>query len=121
LTALLERGNITVVSAESGDAALAILDEDGDVDIVLMDIMMPAMNGYETMAAIRTRPACERVPIIAVTAKVNPGERDRCMAAGASDYISKPVDTAELLAALDPWFPANRALAAQPKDRAVEL
>jgi signal transduction histidine kinase/HAMP domain-containing protein/AmiR/NasT family two-component response regulator len=121
LTALLERGKITVVSAESGDEALTLLDEDGDVDIVLLDIMMPVMNGYETMAAIRSRPGCERLPIIAVTAKVNPGERDRCMAAGASAYIPKPVATAELLAALDPWFPASRALAAQVHEPDVEL
>jgi signal transduction histidine kinase/HAMP domain-containing protein/AmiR/NasT family two-component response regulator len=121
LTALLERGKISVVSAESGDEALTLLDEDGDVDIVLLDIMMPVMNGYETMAAIRSRPGCERLPIVAVTAKVNPGERDRCMAAGASAYIPKPVATAELLAALDPWFPASRALAAQVHEPDVEL
>jgi signal transduction histidine kinase/HAMP domain-containing protein/ActR/RegA family two-component response regulator len=121
LTALLERGKLTVVSAESGEAALTLLDEDGDVDIVLLDIMMPVMNGYETMAAIRMRPACGRIPIIAVTAKVNAGERERCMAAGASDYIPKPVDTAELLTALDPWFPANRALAAKGLEPVVEL
>jgi signal transduction histidine kinase/HAMP domain-containing protein/ActR/RegA family two-component response regulator len=108
LTALLERGEVRVVSAECGADALAIFDTDGDIDIVLMDIMMPGMNGYETMAAIRARPAGAGVPIIAVTAKVSESERDRCLEAGASDYIPKPVDTADLLAALDPWFPANR-------------
>jgi signal transduction histidine kinase/ActR/RegA family two-component response regulator len=108
LTALLERGKVKVVSAESGPDALAIIDTDDDIDIVLMDIMMPIMNGYETMAAIRARPAGAGVPIIAVTAKVSADERDRCLDAGASDYIPKPVDTADLLAALDPWFPANR-------------
>jgi CheY-like chemotaxis protein len=71
-----------------------------------MDIMMPVMNGYETMTAMRARPGLSRLPIIAVTGKVVGGERERCIAAGASDYIPKPVDTAELLAALTKWFPA---------------
>jgi CheY-like chemotaxis protein len=108
LTALLERGQVKVVSAESGAEALDVFERDGGIDIVLMDIMMPIMNGYETMAAIRARPAGAGLPIIAVTAKVSSGERDRCFAAGASDYIPKPVDTGDLLAALDPWLPANR-------------
>ena len=107
LTALLERGGLTVIAAQSGPAALAILEEQKDpVDLVLMDIMMPVMNGYETIAAIRERPGLARLPIIAVTGKVVGGERERCLAAGASDYIPKPVDTAELLAALTRWFPA---------------
>jgi CheY-like chemotaxis protein len=106
LTALLERGDLNVVPAESGAEALAILEQRTDVDIVLMDIMMPVMNGYETMAAIRDRPKWADLPIIAVTGKVIGGERERCIAAGASDYIPKPVDTAELLAALSGWFPA---------------
>jgi signal transduction histidine kinase/HAMP domain-containing protein/ActR/RegA family two-component response regulator len=106
LTALLERGELNVVPAESGAEALAILEQRTDVDIVLMDIMMPVMNGYETMAAIRDRPKWADLPIIAVTGKVIGGERERCIAAGASDYIPKPVDTAELLAALSGWFPA---------------
>jgi signal transduction histidine kinase/HAMP domain-containing protein/ActR/RegA family two-component response regulator len=105
LTALLERGKLNVVAAESGAAALAILDERSDIDIVLMDIMMPVMNGYETMTAIRAKPEWAEVPIIAVTGKVVGGERGRCLAAGASDYIPKPVDTAELLAALAEWLP----------------
>jgi CheY-like chemotaxis protein len=107
LTALLERGGLTVVAAQSGAAALAILDEREDVDIVLMDIMMPVMNGYETMTAIRSRPRFAALPIIAVTGKVVGGERERCIAGGASDYIPKPVDTAELLAALTLWLPAG--------------
>jgi CheY-like chemotaxis protein len=119
LTVLLERGRVSVASAESGEAALAILDEQFDIDIVLIDIMMPVMNGYETMAAIRTRASYEGVPIIAVTAKVSAAERDRCLEAGASDYIPKPVDTAELLAALDRWFPANRTLVVQARDETV--
>ncbi|HEY1480036.1 MAG TPA: ATP-binding protein, partial [Gaiellales bacterium] len=111
LTALLERGKLAVVSAESGEAALAMLDTQDDIAIVLMDIMMPVMNGYDTIAAIRTRPARSELPIIAVTAKVNASERERCLAAGASDYIPKPVDTADLLVALDKWFTVARARA----------
>jgi len=107
LTALLERGDLTVVPAQSGAEALEILGERLDIDIVLMDIMMPVMNGYEAMTAIRARPALAELPIIAVTGKAVGGERDRCLAAGASDYIPKPVDTAELLAALRRWFPAR--------------
>ncbi|MCW3041347.1 MAG: Hybrid signal transduction histidine kinase, partial [Solirubrobacterales bacterium] len=109
LTALLERGGLSVLQAQSGPAALAILDEHADVDVILMDIMMPVMNGYETMAAIRDRPGFAELPIIAVTGKVVGGERERCLAAGASDYIPKPVDTAELLEALATWFPAPAA------------
>jgi CheY-like chemotaxis protein len=107
LTALLERGGLTVLAAQSGPAALAILDEQSEViDLVLMDIMMPVMNGYETMTAMRARPGLANLPIIAVTGKVVGGERERCIGAGASDYIPKPVDTAELLVALTRWFPA---------------
>ena len=107
LTALLERGKVEVVAAESGAAALGILERRNDIDIVLMDIMMPGMNGYETMEAIRRRPELADLPIIAVTGKVVGGERGRCLAAGASDYIPKPVDTAELLGALRQWFPTT--------------
>ena len=106
LTALLERGEINVVAAQSGPGALAILEQRTDIDVVLMDIMMPVMNGYEAMAEIRKQPGLAHIPIIAVTGKAVSGERDRCVAAGASDYISKPVDTEELLSALAQWFPA---------------
>jgi CheY-like chemotaxis protein len=105
LTALLERGKLNVVSEQSGKEALATLAQRSDIDIVLMDIMMPVMDGYEVMAAIRDLPQYAAVPIIAVTGKIVTSERDRCLAAGASGYISKPVDTAELLSALGQWFP----------------
>ncbi|MEJ7891487.1 MAG: ATP-binding protein [Solirubrobacteraceae bacterium] len=107
LTALLERGKVDVVAAESGHAALDILGARSDIDIVLMDIMMPVMNGYHTIAAIRQLPQFADLPIIAVTGKVVGSERERCLAAGASDYIPKPVDTAELLDALADWFPST--------------
>jgi signal transduction histidine kinase/HAMP domain-containing protein/ActR/RegA family two-component response regulator len=105
MTALLERARAEVVAAQSGAEALAILDR-MNVDIVLMDIMMPGMNGYEAMTEIRKNPLFADLPIVAVTGKVVGGERARCLDAGASDYIPKPVDTAELLAALGKWFPA---------------
>jgi signal transduction histidine kinase/HAMP domain-containing protein/ActR/RegA family two-component response regulator len=107
LTALLERGQLDVIEATGGQEALDILEQRSDVDLVLMDIMMPAMNGYETMIAIRKRADYAEIPILAVTGKVVAGERDRCLAAGASGYISKPVDAAELMEAVTLWIPAT--------------
>jgi signal transduction histidine kinase/ActR/RegA family two-component response regulator len=106
LSALLERGHADVVVAESGLDALATLERSPDIEIVLMDIMMPIMDGYETIRAIRRIDHFRNLAIIAVTGKVVPGERQRCIDAGADDYVPKPVDTAELLAALRPWLPA---------------
>jgi CheY-like chemotaxis protein len=106
LTAVLERGNATVVSAESGEHALAALAQWPDIDLVLMDIMMPGMDGYATMHAIRSLEAFAGLPIIAVTGKVMEGERERCVDAGANDYVAKPVDTVDLLAVIGPWLPA---------------
>jgi signal transduction histidine kinase/ActR/RegA family two-component response regulator len=105
LTALLERGRANVTVAESGADALAILEARPAIDIVLMDIMMPVMDGYATIRAIRELDHLRELPIIAVTGKVVPGERRRCIDAGANDYVPKPVDTAELLSALAPWLP----------------
>jgi CheY-like chemotaxis protein len=104
LTALLERGDLNVVAAESGVDALEVLKQNKDIDIVLMDIVMPGMDGYQTIEAIRSRPELAELPVIAITGKVVDGERERCIAAGASDYIAKPVDTADLLLALNKWF-----------------
>jgi CheY-like chemotaxis protein len=106
LTALLERAQATVRYAESGSAAIEILADDRGVDIVLMDIMMPVMDGYETIRTIRDRSGFADLPIIAVTGKVVAGERQRCLDAGADDYIPKPINSAELLTALGPWLPA---------------
>jgi CheY-like chemotaxis protein len=106
LTALLERGH-TVILADSGPEALELLERTCDIDVVLMDIMMPLMDGYDTIKAIRTLDQFRELPIIAVTGKVMPGERERCIEAGANDYVPKPVDSAELFAALRPWLPTT--------------
>ena len=107
MTALLERGRAEVSVAESGPDALALLKQTPEIDIVLMDIMMPVMDGYATIRAIRAFDMFKALPIIAVTGKVMPGERQRCLDAGANDFVPKPVDTAELLAVLGPWLPAR--------------
>ena len=107
LSVLLERVGLTVIAATNGAAALQTLKHRAAINIVLMDIMMPIMDGYDTMTAIRRIPACKELPIIAVTAKVSDGEHKRCIAAGASDYIPKPVNAAELLEAISRWLPAQ--------------
>jgi hypothetical protein len=104
LTALLELAHAEVSSAESGRAALSRLGG-VSVDIILMDIMMPGMDGYETMRAIRALENYRDVPIIAVTGRVVAGERQRCIDAGANGYVPKPVDSAELLSAITRWLP----------------
>jgi signal transduction histidine kinase/CheY-like chemotaxis protein/HAMP domain-containing protein len=104
LSALLERGDAVVRVAEGGVQALEALNDSPDVDLVLMDIMMPGMDGYATIRAIRELEAFQSLPIIAVTGKVVFGERERCLAAGANDYVPKPVDTVELIAAIGPWL-----------------
>jgi CheY-like chemotaxis protein len=109
LTALLERGHAEVVAAESGPEAIATLKRTPDIDIVLMDIMMPGMDGYTAIRTIRRLEAFRTIPILAVTGKVVGGERERCIAAGANDYVPKPVDTVQLLAAIGPWLPATEA------------
>jgi hypothetical protein len=111
LTALLERGRADVTVAESGAAAIELLACTPDVDLVLTDIMMPGMDGYDTMRAIRELEQFKTVPIIAVTGKVVAGERQRCIDAGANDYVPKPVNTDELIAAIGPWLPSTPASA----------
>ena len=107
MTALLKRGHADVTIVESGADALAALEQIPDMDIVLMDIMMPVMDGYDTIRAIRRIDHFKSLPVIAVTSKATAGERQRCLDAGATDYVPKPVDTAELIAALRPWLPAT--------------
>jgi signal transduction histidine kinase/DNA-binding response OmpR family regulator/HAMP domain-containing protein len=112
MTALLERGKAVVAVAETGSEAIDLLQSTPDVAIVLMDIMMPVMDGYDTMRAIREIERLRDLPIIAVTGKASPGERGRCLDAGANDYIPKPVNSADLLLALRPWLPATGSTAA---------
>jgi CheY-like chemotaxis protein len=100
LTALLERGKLNVVAAENGQDALETLRTREGVDLVLMDILMPGMDGYDTIIEIRSESRFERLPIIAVTAKGNGDERRRCLTAGASDFVRKPIDSATLLTAI---------------------
>jgi CheY-like chemotaxis protein len=104
LSSVLERRGMTVLSAETGRAAIDTLEATPDVAIVLMDIMLPGMDGYETMQTIRKNPSLGRLPIIALTAKAMKGDRERCLEAGASEYLAKPVNTEQLLSALRMWL-----------------
>ena len=104
MTSVLERFKMHVISAENGKDAIQMLLEHKDVDIVLMDIMLPTMDGYATMKAIREIADFEDLPIVAVTAKAMKGDREKCMNAGASDYLSKPVDTEQLRSCLRLWL-----------------
>ena len=121
MTTLLERGRADVIVVESGADAIATLERTPDIDIVLLDIMMPVMDGYETVRAIRAIGRFKSLAIIAVTGKAMAGERQRCFDAGANNYVPKPVEhSAELLAALRPWLPATRARANGPaSDRSL--
>jgi signal transduction histidine kinase/CheY-like chemotaxis protein/CHASE3 domain sensor protein len=104
LTKSLESYGMNVLSAIDGKDALKQLEENPKVDIVLMDMMMPEMDGYESTATIRQNPKYKRLPIIAVTAKAMTGDREKCIAAGASDYITKPVDVDQLMSLLRVWL-----------------
>jgi CheY-like chemotaxis protein/signal transduction histidine kinase/HAMP domain-containing protein len=104
LSSLLERRGMKVLTASTGTEAIEMLTRVPDVSIVLMDIMMPDMDGYQTTRAIRQNPALRRIPIIALTAKAMKGDREKCLEAGASDYLAKPVDTGQLLSALRMWL-----------------
>jgi CheY-like chemotaxis protein/two-component sensor histidine kinase len=104
MTSMLERYKMDVHSAETGQAALELLKNEPDTDLVLMDIMLPEMDGYETIRAVRQMYGFEQLPIIALTAKAMKGDREKCIDAGASDYISKPVDTERLLTLLRNWL-----------------
>ncbi|MDQ2978735.1 MAG: response regulator, partial [Acidobacteriota bacterium] len=104
LTSVLERQNMDVLSAETGKDAIAKLKSTEGVDIVLMDIMMPDMDGYDTMRAIRKIGKFHDLPIIAVTAKAMKGDREKTLQAGAWDYLSKPGDTDQMLSVLRNWL-----------------
>jgi CheY-like chemotaxis protein len=104
LSSVLERRGMTVLTAGTGREAIATLEATPDLAIVLMDIMMPEMDGYETMQVIRQNTAFRRLPIIALTAKAMKGDREKCLEAGASEYLAKPVNTEQLLSALRMWL-----------------
>ena len=104
LSSVLERRGMKVLTAGTGREAIDELEASPDIAIVLMDIMMPEMDGYETMQAIRQNPRFRRLPIIALTAKAMKGDREKCLEAGASDYLAKPVNTEQLLSALRMWL-----------------
>ncbi|MFN2509412.1 MAG: response regulator, partial [Chthoniobacterales bacterium] len=104
MTSMLERYKMEVYSAETGPAAIETLQSTEGIDLVLMDIMLPEMDGYEAMRTIRSLYGFDSLPIIALTAKAMKGDREKCIEAGASDYVSKPVDTERLLTLLRSWL-----------------
>src|ERR1700722_17582733 len=104
LSSVLERRGMEVLTATTGSEAIAVLGARSDVAIVLMDIMMPGMDGYETIQAIRSDPTYRRLPILPLTAKAMKGDREKCLEAGASDYLAKPVNIQQLMSALRMWL-----------------
>jgi hypothetical protein len=104
LSSVLERHGMRVITANTGKKAISILEGSPEVSIVLMDIMMPEMDGYETMGVIRQKDEFKRLPILALTAKAMKGDREKCLQAGASDYIAKPVNTDQLLSLMRVWL-----------------
>jgi CheY-like chemotaxis protein len=104
LSSVLERRGMKVLTANTGQEAIETLDATDNVSIVLMDIMMPGMDGYAAIHEIRGRAAFRRLPIIALTAKAMKGDREKCLEAGASDYLAKPVNTEQLLSTLRTWL-----------------
>jgi CheY-like chemotaxis protein len=101
---LLEAYELSCLAAETGQAAIEILSTSPEVDLVLMDIMMPEMDGYNTIRAIRALPQFRALPIFAVTAKAMKGDREKCFDAGASDYLAKPVEPEQLLSLMRVWL-----------------
>ncbi len=104
LSSVLERRGMKVLTATTGSEAVALVESNPEIAIVLMDIMMPQMDGYQTIGVIRENPAFRRLPIIALTAKAMKGDREKCLEAGASDYLAKPVNTEQLLLAIRMWL-----------------
>ncbi|HKR75666.1 MAG TPA: response regulator, partial [Rhodanobacter sp.] len=104
LSKVLRGWGLKVSMAQDGPRALRMLDEDAELELVLMDIMMPGMDGYEAIRQIRAQPRFAQLPIIALTAKAMRGDREQCLAAGANDYLSKPVDLDKLNSMIRVWL-----------------
>jgi CheY-like chemotaxis protein len=104
LSIVLENQEMEVLSATNGRQAIDLIQRTPDLAVVLMDIMMPEMDGYQTMREIRKKPEFRTLPIVALTAKAMKGDREKCLEAGASDYIAKPVNTEELLSLMRVWL-----------------
>jgi CheY-like chemotaxis protein len=104
LTSVLENHDMEVMSATNGRHAIELIEATPEISMVLMDIMMPDMDGYATMREIRRIPRFRALPILALTAKAMKGDREKCLDAGASDYISKPVNTDQLLSLMRVWL-----------------
>jgi HAMP domain-containing protein/CheY-like chemotaxis protein/signal transduction histidine kinase len=120
LTSLLEHHNINVMHAENGRRGIELLEENPWIDAVLMDIMMPEMDGYETMRTVRGKPQFRTLPIIALTAKAMKGDREKCIEAGASDYVAKPVDLEQLFSVLRVLISSRSNMAANGMEAAIE-
>jgi len=104
LSAVLKAKNIKLLTAIDGNDGLKMLNENPHIDLVLLDMMMPVMDGYETLGRIRATPRIKDLPVISLTARAMVGDREKCMEAGATDYISKPVDTEELFRVLNKYL-----------------
>ncbi len=104
ITSVLESRGMKVLHAEDGKSGIALLNENPDIDLVLMDTMMPQMDGIEATQKIRRMPAFKELPIISLTAKAMKGDREKCLEAGASDYVTKPVDPDKLLSLIYAWL-----------------
>ena len=104
LSKVLKERGMEVIKVENGKIALEMLDKNPDIDLILMDIMMPEMDGYEAMKQIRLQSRFKNLPIIALTAKAMKDDRQKCIDAGANDYIAKPVDVERLLSLMRVWL-----------------
>jgi CheY-like chemotaxis protein len=104
LSSILERRGMRVLTAANGRDAIRLVNSNSNIALVLMDIMMPEMDGYQTIGAIRDNPSFRRLPIIALTAKAMKGDREKSLEAGASEYLAKPVNTEQLLSAMRSWL-----------------
>jgi CheY-like chemotaxis protein len=105
LTSALEHKGAEVLAARNGVEALEQLSKNDDIDLVLMDVMMPEMDGYTAMREIRRNPAWQKLPVIAITAKAMKDDQERCLAAGANDYLAKPIDLDRLFSLIRVWMP----------------